>query len=907
MADPSLTQASAPPTPPFEPPQAPVRSHTPVPAPSAPGQRGGRYGWWARWLLGVIFAPVEFPASALGPLQQLSSEATLVYVVRSSSLLHLLYFNFAFWRLGLPLARAATGLGTRIFSPFARWYLGGKQLKAPKDAPGDKALEAVVEAARQGESALVFLRSPRTLSSALSDLPDPFPALVALARTQDRAKKPIVLVPLTLVWRRRPRHISRSWRDVLFGDPDEPGALRALFGFLLHRSTSTVKVGTTVELSAELARAKAERDGAAEGAASLDKFVARKVRGFLYQHLTREARVITGPPLKRPDRVAVETLRDVTLKRTLAEIARERGRADDSTLHEANACLHEIAATYNPLAVDFLKGVLRLVFNRIYDGVDIDLRGLQKLADAGAKGPLVLCPCHKSHIDYMILSWVLDEHGMQPPHIAAGENLNFWPVGRLLRMGGAFFIRRTFRDDKVYGATLSAYVKHLLRDGFTQEFFVEGGRSRTGKLLPPKFGMLAMEVDAWLSGSRSQDVFFAPISVSYEKLAEGQSYQRELAGGEKQKEDAKALLSATSVLRSRYGRIAIRFDDVVSLKGLFEERGVDPENHDAETRRKLVAALGWRVAAGINRCAPLAPMGTICAVLLSHDARALSEETVLARAKFLHEAAIEGGAHAATWHQPDRRQGDEGLPRVSPCEMALKALASLRAGGEVRVHEVAGERFWAVPDERRLTLDYHKNGILHFLVAPAVLAAALRSFDGQAVPLVELLRRAKSLSRILKSEFIYEPGRPFDSIVAGQLALLLRLGLAEKHGEPGHEIIAPTAHGAEKLTLLSELLRTFLEAAWVGLDGLTLLAHPMDPKEWTRRLLDRGRAAYLAGRILRQESLSKALLDNALASLKERGVIAQAEGKAGKLSRSPDLASGEKLAAMASEVDLFLR
>jgi glycerol-3-phosphate O-acyltransferase len=188
-----------------------------------------------------------------------------------------------------------------------------------------------------------------------------------------------------------------------------------------------------------------------------------------------------------------------------------------------------------------------------------------------------------------------------------------------------------------------------------------------------------------------------------------------------------------------------------------------------------------------------------------------------------------------------------------------------------------------------------------------VLAAALRSFDGQAVPLAELLKRAKALSRILKNEFIYEPGRPFDSIVGGQLALLLRLGLAEKHGEPGHEIILPTAHGAERLTLLSELLRTFLEAAWLALDGLTMLTQPMDVKEWTRRLLDRGRAAFLAGRILRQESLSKALLDNALASLKERGVVAQGEGKTGKLARSPELASEEKLAAMAEEVDLFLR
>lgn len=893
MGDPALPDPTAAPLPaPEAAPAAPAAAHTP--APSVPGQRGGRYGAFVRWLLHKLFHPVEFPTSAIGPLQEQASKATLVYVLRSSSLLHLLYFNFTFWRLGLPLARAATGLGYRIFSPFARWYLGGPQVQPPPGAAGDRAVNAVVAAAKQGESALVFLRRPRTISSAVAELPDPFPSLVQLQRSLDQGERPIVLVPLTLVWRRRPRNISRSWRDVLFGDPEEPGVIRAVLGFILHRGISKVRVGTPVSLDEELR---------AEGAPS-DAMVARKVRGFLHQHLLKEARVITGPPLKRPERVAVETLRDLTLKRTLAEIARERGRADDSTQKEAHACLREIAATYSPVAVDVLKWILSFVFNRIYDGVDIDLRGVRQLAEAGTKGPLILCPCHKSHIDYLILSYVLDEHGLQPPHIAAGDNLNFWPVGRLLRMGGAFFIRRSFRGDKVYQATLSAYVKHLLRDGFTQEFFVEGGRSRTGKLLAPKFGMLSMEVDAWLDGAKGQEPFFCPISVSYEKLAEGQSYERELKGGEKQKEDAKALLSATSVLRSRYGRITIRFDTPVSLKALFAERGVDPEHHDAEARRKLVAALGWRVAAGINRCAPLAPMGVTCAVLLSHDARALEEEEVLARAEFLHQAAIDGGAHAPPWNQPDRRS--EGVVHVPPAELVKKALDSLREGGEARVHLVGQERYWAVQEDKRYALDYHKNGILHFLVAPAVLAAALRSYDGQAVPLPDLLKRAKNLSRILKSEFIFEPGRPFEAIVSEQLALLLRWGLAEKRGEAGAEMVVPTAHGAVRLELLAELLRPFLEGVWLAVDGLSMLAQPLEAKEWTRRLLERGRAAYLAGRILRQESLSKALLEAALAGLKERGVVLQGEGKGGKLSVAQEW-SAEKLSHAMEVVDLYLR
>src|SRR5438477_2661365 len=697
-------------------------------APTLPARRTGRYGPFARWLFRRLFDAVPFPADAVAPLRKLAQEATLVYVLRSSSLLHLIYFNWTFWKLRLPLARAATGLGYRIFGPFARWYLGGPQIRAPKGGE----VGHVVESLRRGEAAMVFLRAPRTLPSAVTTLPDPFPALVELQRTQAR---PIVLVPLTFLWRKRPKKLGGSWRDALFGDPDEPGAIRTFLGYLFNRKSSYLKVGEPVSLA----------DVNAMNAGAEPARVARRVRGWLHQHLARETRVVTGPPLKSADRVVDETLRDLQLRRTLAEIARERGRPGAVVEKEDRKDLREIAARYNPFVVDVLKRLLNFVFHRIYDGVDVDEAGMKRLVEASKKGPLILCPCHKSHIDYMILSMICDDYGLQPPHVAAGDNLNFWPVGRLLRAGGAFFIRRTFRGDRIYSATMGAYVKRLLQDGFTQEFFIEGGRSRTGKLLPPKFGMLTLEVDAWLTGVKS-DAWFAPISLSYERIVEARSYQHELLGGEKQKEDAKALLSATKVLRRRYGRITIRPGEPISLAQLFRERGVDPKTVTADEKKKLVQQLGLRIAAGINAAAPLAPTGLAAAVLLSHDRRALSETEILDRADFLHDAALDCGAHA---------------DKESPRPLVLRALDSLCADGTVRRHEAGGERFYSVPEERRMVLDYHKNSILHFLLAPAILAGALRSFRGQAAPLPELMKRAKDASRLVKYEFIFPPGKSF--------------------------------------------------------------------------------------------------------------------------------------------------
>jgi glycerol-3-phosphate O-acyltransferase len=503
--------------------------------------------------------------------------------------------------------------------------------------------------------------------------------------------------------------------------------------------------------------------------------------------------------------------------------------------------------------------------------------------EASKKGPLILCPCHKSHIDYMILSIICDDYGLQPPHVAAGDNLNFWPVGRLLRAGGAFFIRRSFRGDRVYAATMGAYVKRLLQDGFTQEFFIEGGRSRTGKLLPPKFGMLTLEVDAWLTGVKS-DAFFAPISLSYEKIVEEGAYQRELLGGEKQKEDAKALLSATSVLRSRYGRITIRVDEPISLSQLFRERGVDPKSCTPEEKKKIVQQLGWRIEAGINAAAPLAPTGLLAAVLLSHDRRALSEAEIVERVEFLYVAARDGGARS-------------GAEPIRP--LVMKTLDVLCGDGTVKRHEAGGERFYAVPEERRIALDYHRNGILHFLIAPAILAAALRSFRGQAASHDELLQRARDASRLLKYEFIFAPGKSLESTVDETFALLVRWGLVERAGDA----VQPMARGVRMLSLLAELLRQFGEGIWTAADALQLLLPgPMASREWMRQALDRGRAAWLAGRIHRLEALTKPTLENAVQMFRDRGVVVGA-----KLQLTPDWASREKIAALADEADRFLR
>ena len=190
---------------------------------------------------------------------------------------------------------------------------------------------------------------------------------------------------------------------------------------------------------------------------------------------------------------------------------------------------------------------------------------------AAKKAPLVIVPTHRSHVDYLVISYVFYNRGLIPPHIAAGINLSFFPLGYIFRRCGAFFIRRTFKDNPVYGMTFRHYLRKILKEGHWVEFFPEGGRSRTGKVLPPKLGMLRELLDAVADGVR-EDVYFCPVSISYEKVVEENAYRKELSGGAKKSESVGGVLKATKVLVTKHGRLSLRFAEPISTRDFLNKQ-----------------------------------------------------------------------------------------------------------------------------------------------------------------------------------------------------------------------------------------------------------------------------------------------------------------------------------------------
>ncbi|MBX7101303.1 MAG: 1-acyl-sn-glycerol-3-phosphate acyltransferase [Myxococcaceae bacterium] len=811
------------------------------------------------------FEQVRFAADAEAELTRLHAQGFVVHVMRSTSWVNYLFLTWALIRRGLPPVRAVVNL--------RRWFTRPWNRTAQR---GDFDVRFTYAKQKAG-SALIFLKQSAIGSAKGQDtLQDPFPALVELARQWD---VPIFLVPELFVWEKWNQKLKPSLFDRIFGSPESPGFLHSLGAFLRNYHRAQFRVGEAINLTAFVREHPGE----------LTPTLARKVRSSLHHHLAKETRAVFGPPAKDTDRLLDEAMRDRVLRESLEAEAKRSGKNLEAITREARRNLDVIAARYSPSSVAVAAPVLNWVFNRIYDGIEVDEAGLERAMKLGAQAPLVLTPSHKSHIDYLVMSYVLWQRGYSPPLVAAGANLSFFPLGPFLRSGGAFFLRRSFKGDAVYTAAFKGYLKKLVHDGIHHEFFPEGGRSRSGKLLQPKLGLFTWLVDAVLEGARD-DLIFVPVAIDYEKVVEGASYSAELKGGDKKPEDVKALLSAPKVLAENYGRIHLRFDEPVSLVALMKERGLSPATTSEQQKKVLVRALGHRVMYGISRVSTVTPHALLASALLAHRRRGLTAREVTDRIVLLRRISQDLGAPFSR-HLVDAPSDPTVLGPIAD------ALRMFSAQGAVKWHQARGETIYTLEDEKRVELSFAKNTLMNLVSGRAIVAAALTSQGGSA-PLGATSERAKAISRLLKFELTFPVGKTFDQIFEETVAHLVKLGLVVLDGQ--QLSIAPEAFARPGLVFLAELLTDTLESYRVAaLAAAELDAAGVDKKELVKRALEVGRVEFLAGRIACAEALARVTLENAVPLLTEQRYLTEKE----KL-----LVPGERpLKDVVAQLDAWLR
>lgn len=835
-------------------------------------------------------------------VRSLASEGSVVYVLRSLNFIDFLALDHLTKRFALPQIRFAQDLGLWILNPMGKGWLNAifprRDLK-----PSDELADALT----RGGSALLFLkRPPGVLDVAAGGshgrgLTEGDDLVRTLMRVQRERERPILLVPQVFVWSKEPDTRGTGSFDFVLGPREWPSPMRTVGQFLYNYKHVALKSGAPLDLAAFLRDANAPSEEVA----------VRRITYAMLGRLERERRSVTGPAEKSPDRVRMEILRSPRLRTIIRDLAGEK-RSDRYVITaRALGMLRELQATPDMAAIKALEAIFVRVFHRIYAGIEYEKSEIERIRDAAKQGSLVLLPSHKSHIDYLILSYVFNESNLQLPLIAAGENLNFFPIGAIFRRSGAFFIRRSFKGDKLYTAVVDAYIRRLIRDGYPIELFLEGGRSRTGKLLSPKFGLLNMIVDSALAVPQ-RTTYFVPVSIGYERIIESSSYVDEMAGGEKKKEDATDLLRTPEVLRHRYGRINLQFGQILSLSEIARELGTELGSISSPAKRRaLVTRLGNRVMDEINQVTAVTPGALTSMALLCHPRRGMAFTDLVDRSRQLLSVLLAVGARAtATAVTPS------GTLRAE----AIREAAQMYADAElVDVHTPLGEgvkekRSRAIEDEsiltpvekKRLVLDNSKNIIIHFFVERSLVAVAARVPPGPRVDEDTLRERVRALSRMFKHEFRFRADAPFDAIFDETLLAMQEDGALSRDasGALGPGAGSGGWSGPEWLELYASLVTNFFEGYRVAARGLALLLKgPATEKDLVKKSLALGNRMFFAGELSRRESVSKPLVENAVRSFLDQGYLHKHDGK---LQLTDTFAAQQAVATIESKIALYL-
>lgn len=861
------------------------------------------------WLYRRFFRHINVDATWRERVSRASQEGTVVYVMRSISFLDFLCLDYLVKQFSLPLVRFVNDLGLSIWEPFGK---GGRRLRFRRQVPED---EAITRSVVNGHSALLFLRRPPRLwrNKRRGEALD-IDLIEVLVRLQRRLREPILLVPQTIVWSKLPARRKPTVLDLFFGPVDWPGRVRVFFQFLLNYRNAKLRAGEPFDLAAFM-QERAQLD---------DGQLAIKVRNALLTRMERERMLVLGPTRKTPTRLREEILRGPRVRKHIESEARLSKRKIERVEREARRELEKLCAAQNPSVLGILARVLRWCWDRIYRGIEVDEAGIERLREAARKGALILLPSHKSHVDYLVLSYIMYERMLSPPLIAAGDNLNFWPVGGILRRAGAFFIRRTFRGRKLYPALVDAYLRKVLVEGYTVEFFIEGGRSRTGKLLTPKLGLLSMIVDGALL-LRDKPLYFAPISIGYERIVEQKTYAQELSGAEKAKENLSGLLKTSSILRSRYGRLYVQVGDIMSFDDLRGEivaqhavapgdTSPTPPPLSAKERRLLVQRIAYRTVYEINRCTMVTPASLVALVLLACHESDMKMRALVANCERLVTLLDHRGARIASILDPHKPE---------QLREAVRETIRLFADSKLIVLDDKYEpSACSVIPEKRLLLEYYKNNILHFFVPQAILTLAILLESAQDrtqwVATPRLRHRVQRLSRVFKYEFAYRADASYEEIFEETLAFMHAEGELERFdacvrlvqqsasaaypdatssdamasGTPGRDDASGCAN-QHIVSLYAVLLLPYFEAYRVVHASLAgLRDEKLTQKEWLRRTFALGRDMHAEGKVRYQESLSREKYQSILMALKDIGVVRFGTGDVIEIARDPDAQSG---------------
>ncbi|MHB1428415.1 MAG: glycerol-3-phosphate 1-O-acyltransferase PlsB [Rhodocyclaceae bacterium] len=587
----------------------------------------------------------------------------------------------------------------------------------------------------------------------------------------------VQVVPVTVLWGRAPKQQDGILRALLAESWQRRHPLGHWLAVLIHGRQTHVHFGQPYSLRALL-------NGLPDPVRA-----AKKAARVLRAHFRRQRELAIGPDVSHRHTQVEALLATPEMRAAIAAEAERHNIAAEDARERARRHVLAIASDYSYSLMRAGEIFLTWVWTRLFDGVEV--RNLDALLRVVPGQSIVYLPCHRSHIDYLLMSYVIYRAGLSPPHIAAGDNLDLPVLGRILRGGGGFFLRRSFKGDPLYAAVFAAYLHRMLAQGFPIEYFIEGGRSRHGRMLPPRAGLLAMTVQSFLRW-HERPLVFVPIYLGYEKLPEGASYVDELSGKPKERESLLGLLSAARVLRRHFGKVYVNFGAPLALADWLDARhpGWRSASAEGDWQRGAVGAIAGELTRRINDAALVNPVNLVGLALLATP-RATADPDALAR-QIEHLQAL-----------------------VDPLRLAVPAAgadciaAALKLAAVRRVAHPSGALIEADAHEAAL-LAYFRNNVLHLYALPALLASLLLQHGALAESrLGDMV--AGTLGLLRDSLFLRLDDEALPQALADALARLAARGLVLR--AEGVASAPPEGAAArEALAWVGEIVRPMLAA-----------------------------------------------------------------------------------------------
>ena len=691
------------------------------------------------------------------------------------------------------------------------------------------------------------------------------------------------IVPVSVFWGQSPDSEKSAWKLLFADNWAVTGRLRKLARIIILGRKTRVQFSAPIHL-----RELVEQNKGHER-------TLRMVQRILRVHFRNQKTAVIGPDLSHRRNLVKGLLRAPLVRQAIQEECETQKISQEKAEAAALRYANEIAADVSYPVIRFLEVTLTWFWNKLYEGVKVN--HIERVQEVAQGHEIVYVPCHRSHIDYLLLSYLLFRNGLTPPHIAAGINLNMPVVGSILRRGGAFFMRRSFKGNQLYTAVLNEYLHTLFSRGFSTEYFVEGGRSRTGRMLHPRTGMLAITLRSFLRDSR-RPIVFVPVYIGYERVLEGRTYLGELRGAAKKKESIFDIFKVIGALKQRFGQVWVNFGEPIHLDRFLDQQQPDwrqqelgPEYRPAwlsETTNHLARD----VARHLNDAAAINPVNLVALALLSTTRLAL-DETALARVidlylDLLHKVPY---SPSATLPEGDGQQLIEYVKSMNLLSEQKDALG----------------RICYLDEQNAVLMTYYRNNVLHIFALPALIASFFQ--NSGRISREQLLRYTRALYPYLQAElFIRWSLDELDAVVDQWLQAMVASELLKQENDTFIRP-APSSRQYVLLTLLARAITQTLQRFYMSI-SLVLNA---GQKQLTAEELENlctvmaQRLSVLHG-LNAPEFFDKSLFRHFIQTLLDEGVLRRDEN--GKLSYHEllgELAEGAAKRVLPAEIRLSIR